>query len=107
MRDHKDISPQVDYTNKSLTLTRTPVPKITKRKRPVPKTPKTPKIPKIPTSGRKKAKTDTPVIHDNSVSSDNYDGAPKVVSFSFPFVTDRTETGEKGEIDSDTTIPQE
>ena len=91
MRDHADMSPRVDYKDESLTLSRTPVPtKTTKRKR------DSPEGSNISTTISKKKKRDTPAANDDTDSSNNDERANPVVRFSYPLVTERTETGEKG-----------
>ena len=93
MRQHTNTSPRIDYTDEALTMSKNPCPKKSKRKRKSNNT----EVPNTATVSNKRIKSCEFINNEDTADSNADNNRHIAIHFSSPLVTERTETGEKGE----------
>ena len=93
MRKHTDTSPRIDYTDEALTISKNPCAEKSKRKRKSKNT----EVTNTATPSQKKIKSCKAGNNEDTPDSTTDDRRHTAIRFSSPLVTERTETGEKGE----------
>ena len=99
MQQHTDTSPIIDYIDEALNISKNPCAKKPKRKRKSNNT----EVPNTATASHKRIKSCKAVNNEDTSDSNADDNRHTSIRFSSPLVTERTETGEKGENRSNVT----
>ena len=94
MRQHTDTSPRIDYTDKELTMSKNPCTNKSKRKRKSNNN----EVPNNATASQKRIKSCKAVNNEDTEDSTAYGRRHTEIRFSSLLVTERIETGEKGDL---------